>query len=126
MVNGTTGEGVSLNVDERKRIAEAWREATQITKQHLMIQIGGGSLPDVLELARHADSLGVDSLLCYPELYFKPTTYQQLINYLKLVGQAAPNTPLFYYHIPAWSHVNRNKINEKKIEKKKINFIFFF
>lgn len=106
LVNGTTGEGTSLSVAERKATATAWANAVKTTKQHLMIQVGGTTLPDVLELAKHAESLKVDSLLCLPELYFKPTTISQLTDYLEMVSKAAPNTPLLYYHIPMLTNVN--------------------
>lgn len=49
-VNGTSGEGVSMSIVERKKVAEAWSTAVKKTKQHLMIQIGGASLPDVISL----------------------------------------------------------------------------
>lgn len=49
-VNGTSGEGPSMSVTERKFVTEAWVKATKNTKQHLMIQIGGAPLPDVIEL----------------------------------------------------------------------------
>ncbi|XP_029039289.2 N-acetylneuraminate lyase-like [Osmia bicornis bicornis] len=106
LINGTTGEGTSLNLNERKLVAEAWANAVKATKQHLMIQVGGAPFPDVLELAKHAESIKADSILCLPELYFKPTTSEQLTEYLKLVGSAAPNTPLLYYHIPMFTNVN--------------------
>lgn len=48
----------------------------------------------------------MDSILCLPELYFKPTDTKNLMNYLKNVGEAAPNTPLLYYHIPMLTNVN--------------------
>jgi len=48
----------------------------------------------------------VDSILCLPELYFKPTTPKQLIEYLGIVSEAAPKTPLLYYHIPMMTNVN--------------------
>lgn len=44
---------MSMNVDERKRTAEAWVKAVSLTKQHLMVQIGGAPLPDVLELVKN-------------------------------------------------------------------------
>lgn len=39
-----------MNTDERKAVTEAWLQATKSTKQHVMVQIGGTNLPDVLEL----------------------------------------------------------------------------
>ncbi|XP_011703291.1 PREDICTED: N-acetylneuraminate lyase-like [Wasmannia auropunctata] len=106
LVNGTNGEGMSMSVAERKLVAETWIEAVKETKQHLMVQVGGAPLPDVIELAKHASGLRVDSILCLPELYFKPTTPKQLIEYLEIIGKAAPNTPLLYYHIPVMTNVN--------------------
>ncbi|KAL6254821.1 hypothetical protein P5V15_014157 [Pogonomyrmex californicus] len=108
LVNGTSGEGMSMSIAERKLITEAWVKAVLLkeTKQHLMIQVGGAPLPDVIELAKHAASLRVDSILCLPELYFKPTTPEQLIEYLQIIGNAAPKTPLLYYHIPMFTNVN--------------------
>lgn len=43
---------MSMNVNERKQTTEEWVKAVKITKQHLMVQIGGAPLPDVLELVR--------------------------------------------------------------------------
>ncbi|KAJ8970731.1 hypothetical protein NQ317_017389 [Molorchus minor] len=57
LIHGSTGEGVSLSVEERKSVVEEWASAVQTTKQHLMIQVGGCPLPDVLELARHAEKI---------------------------------------------------------------------
>lgn len=111
LVNGTVGEGMSLNVQERKLSAEKWKEIVTKTKQHLMVQIGGTCLPDVLELARHANNLAVDSILCLPELYYKPQNIYDLIKYLKLISEAAPNTPLLYYHIPSFTNVHLNMKN---------------
>ncbi|XP_011881215.1 PREDICTED: N-acetylneuraminate lyase-like isoform X2 [Vollenhovia emeryi] len=106
LVNGTSGEGTSMSIAERKLVTEAWVKATKETKQHLMVQVGGAPLPDVIELVKHASKLNVDSMLCLPELYFKPATPEQLIEYLEIVGKAAPETPLLYYHIPMMTGVN--------------------
>jgi dihydrodipicolinate synthase/N-acetylneuraminate lyase len=55
--------------------------------------------------AAHAESVGVDALLCLPELFNKPVTVDQLVQYLKYVAQAAPKTALLYYHIPSYTGV---------------------
>lgn len=41
-----------MSVPERKLVTEAWATAVKTTKQHLMVQVGGGPLPEVLELVR--------------------------------------------------------------------------
>ncbi|KAK4885262.1 hypothetical protein RN001_001533 [Aquatica leii] len=108
LVNGTTGEGMSMSVEERKLVTEVWSQLCNQGQLHLMVQIGGASLPDVLELAQHAEQVGANSLLCLPELFHKPNTCEDLIRYLQIVSQAAPYTPLFYYHIPGLTGVNLN------------------
>ncbi|XP_028134146.1 N-acetylneuraminate lyase [Diabrotica virgifera virgifera] len=108
LVHGTSGEGVSMTVAERKAVVEVWAKVVKETKQHLMVQVGGCPLPDAVEMARHAESVGADSLLCHSELFFKPTNPTELVNYLKYVAAAAPRTPLLYYHIPGWTGININ------------------
>lgn len=100
---------MSMTVTERKIVAEKWAQAVKTTKQHLMVQVAGCPLPDAIELAKHAESIGVGSILSLPELYFKPTTALGVVNYLKHIGEAAPKTPLLYYHIPGWTCVNSMK-----------------
>lgn len=109
-VNSTLGEVTLLSFEERKLITETWHEAIQTTKQHLMVQIGGGPLTNVLELVKHAEKLNVNSLLCLPELYFKPKDTDNLIEYLKIVSEAASKTPLLYYHNPSMTGVE-SKLN---------------
>ncbi|KAL1512716.1 hypothetical protein ABEB36_002259 [Hypothenemus hampei] len=106
LVAGTSGEGPSLTIDERKEQTEAWADAVKDTSQHLMVQVGGTAFPNVIELAKHASNVGADSILCLPDLYFRPQSNQELINYLRLVSAAVPNLPLLYYHIPANTGVN--------------------
>lgn len=104
-VNGTSGEGPALRFTERLTLTEHWLN-NRTKDSVIMIQVGGAPMDDVIEMARHAESKGADALLCLPDLYFKPTNCQQLLNYLKIIGEAAPNTPLLYYHIPMMTNVN--------------------
>ncbi|KAI4480549.1 hypothetical protein M0804_010102 [Polistes exclamans] len=105
LVNGTTGEGMSMNIEERKEVAEAWSKAVTSTNQYLMIQVGGSNLPDVIHLAKHAQTIGADSILVLPELYFKPDCQLNLRNYLKTIAQEVPDMPMLYYHIPLYTNV---------------------
>uniref|UniRef100_A0A1B6I5W9 N-acetylneuraminate lyase n=1 Tax=Homalodisca liturata TaxID=320908 RepID=A0A1B6I5W9_9HEMI len=106
LVNGTVGEGVCMSVQERKTVLEAWLEVLKGTSLHVMVHIGGPCLRDVQDLARHAESKGVSSLLCIPDLFHRPSNVEEAITFLSLVSEAAPNTPLLYYHIPASTGVH--------------------
>ncbi|OWR44747.1 N-acetylneuraminate lyase-like [Danaus plexippus] len=108
LVGGTTGENMSLSVSERKKIADEWVKAGKIHGLHIMVQVGGAPFVDVIELAKHCSKIGVDSLLTLPELYFKPQSVTELVSYVELVAQAAPNLPVLYYHIPFMSNVAMN------------------
>ncbi|XP_063699839.1 N-acetylneuraminate lyase A-like [Culicoides brevitarsis] len=108
LVNGTTGEGMSLSVSERKSVTEAWTKVCKELDIALMVQIGGAPYPDVVELAKHAYATKVPAMLCLPELYFKPKTEEDLVDYLKSVSKHAPGVALFYYHIPMFTGVSLN------------------
>jgi N-acetylneuraminate lyase len=105
-VNGTSGEGVSQTVEEREKIAEAWLTASKKTGQTIVVQVGGTNLADVKRLAAHAEKHGADGLLCLADLFHKPTNADQLLDYLKIVSDSAPNTPLLYYHIPLFTGID--------------------
>ena len=55
-VNGTSGESVSLTLDERKRIQQAWLETEEVKSGKLdsIIHVGGNTLSEIIELGRHA------------------------------------------------------------------------
>ena len=50
IVNGTSGEGMCLNVAERKKTAEEWQRACTKYQISHMLQIGGAPMVDVIEL----------------------------------------------------------------------------
>jgi N-acetylneuraminate lyase len=106
LVNGTSGEGMLLSVDERKKVTEKWSEVCKKLDILLMVQISGCPFVDAVELARHAAGLQVDGVLCLPELYFKPKTIQKLVQYLKDISVHCPDIPLYYYHIPMFTQVD--------------------
>lgn len=104
-VNGTFGEGILLTTDERKKLAEKWIQASKERLDPVIIHIGCPNLKDSQELAKHAESAGATAIGLMPTTYYIPKTVDDLVEYVLQVANCAPNTPLFYYHIPVWSHV---------------------
>uniref|UniRef100_A0A8C9W8H1 N-acetylneuraminate lyase n=1 Tax=Scleropages formosus TaxID=113540 RepID=A0A8C9W8H1_SCLFO len=100
-VNGTTGEGLSLSVDERKRLAEEWCKKGKSKLQQVIVHVGCLSLKDSQELARHAAETGADGIAVISPSFFKPTSADALRQFLQEVAAAAPQLPFYYYHIPA-------------------------
>lgn len=97
-----------MTVTERKLITEEWISATRSLNMHVMVQISACPLPDVQELTKHAEMIGADSILCIPELYYRPTCNEELAEYLKIISDVAPKTPLIYSHNPEMTAVDLN------------------
>jgi len=95
-INGTTGEGMSLSVCERKKMAEEWMKVGKM--DIVMNHIGANSLADVKELARHSESIGCHAIATLPPFYYKAEGMDALVRYLNELSKAAPKTPLVYYH----------------------------
>lgn len=96
-VLGTTGEGVSCSMAERKAIMSAWSKASA-GRLKLIAHIGALALPDVRELARHAVAENYYATSVVPPTYFRPGNPSAMAGYLKEVASYAPELPFYYYH----------------------------
>ncbi|XP_026743139.1 N-acetylneuraminate lyase-like [Trichoplusia ni] len=105
LVGGTTGEHMTLSLEDRKKVIDAWLKTKKTTGLHIQVQVGGAPLSDAVNLASYCQKIGVDSLLTLPELYFKPATVEELVFYVAQIAKAAPKLPVLYYHIPRMSKV---------------------
>ena len=56
-VCGSTGEGQSLAVDERMRLAERWVAVAEEAELEVIIQVGHNCQPDAVRLAAHAAAM---------------------------------------------------------------------
>jgi 4-hydroxy-tetrahydrodipicolinate synthase len=98
---GTTGEGQSFSVAERRKGLEALIEAG-ISPARILPATGCAALPDTVELTRHAIALGCASVLVLPPFFFKEVTDDGLFgSYAALIDAVAdPRLALYLYHIP--------------------------
>ncbi|WP_300603840.1 dihydrodipicolinate synthase family protein [Niabella sp.] len=100
-INGSTGEGASQTKEEKKRVAEAWGEATRGDDAFKVINlVGGTSLRDCVEMAEHTAHVGLYAVSFTAPYYFKPFTAAALAECCREVAAAAPQTAFYYYHIP--------------------------
>jgi len=104
-INGTTGEGTSLTVLERKNLLELWikliEEQEDLGKVYVFAHVGANNLDDAIELTRHACSLPrVDAVASVAPYYFPITDVKQLVEGVAKIASAAGNLPFYYYHIP--------------------------
>lgn len=104
-VCGTTGEGLSLTVPERKRCLEAWVDASR-REFDIIAHVGAASERDAIELTKHAAQLEVTAVAALPCFYHRPPSIEAAVTSLKRIADAAMGLPTFYYHLPALSHVD--------------------
>ncbi len=104
-VCGTTGEGLSMSVEERMRVAERWRSVSG-GRLVVIAHVGHTSIVDARALAAHAAEIGADAIAVLPPIYHKPRTIDALVDWCERVASAAPSLPMFYYHIPVLTGVH--------------------
>jgi dihydrodipicolinate synthase/N-acetylneuraminate lyase len=98
-VLGTTGEGVLLGVDERRTVAERFREARA---GRLIVHCGAQSTADTAALAAHAASIGADGVAVIPPPYF-PLGDDALVEHFAAAAAACAPTPFYLYAFAARS-----------------------
>jgi N-acetylneuraminate lyase len=98
---GSTGEGVSMTVAERKSVAEAWASCSKSNPNfRVMTLLGGTCISDCKELALHAKKIGLYAVSFTAPFYFKPADVKQLADCCKSIADEVPGMPFYYYHIP--------------------------
>lgn len=97
-VNGSSGECIYLSVEERKTVLENVMEVVG-GKMLIIAHVAANSTRDSMELARHAESLGVDAIASIPPIYFRLPEHA-IAKYWNDISSAAPNTDFIIYNIP--------------------------
>ena len=97
-VNGSSGECIYQSVADRKLILE---EVMEVAKGKLTIiaHVACNNTKDSVELARHAESLGVDAIAAIPPIYFRLPEYS-VAQYWNDISAAASQTDFVIYNIP--------------------------
>lgn len=113
---GSTGEGVSLSTKEKKYVAEAWANCAKEDADFVvMTLVGGNSIVDCIDLAKHAKAIGLDAISFTSPNYFKPATVQVLAEICEEIASEVPDFPFYYYHIPVLTGVNFPMIDLLKL-----------
>ena len=103
---GSTGEGVSLTVPEKKQVAEAWAACANNDKEFtVMPLLGGTCIADCIDLAIHAQQIGLDAVSFTSPFYFKPANVDMLAECIITIAETVPEMPFYYYHIPVLTGV---------------------
>jgi len=97
-VNGSSGECIYQSVEDKKLVLEQVAKAAQ-GKLTIIAHVACNNTRDSKELARHAESLGVDAIAAIPPIYFRLPEYA-IAQYWNDISEAAPQTDFVIYNIP--------------------------
>jgi N-acetylneuraminate lyase len=103
-IGGTTGESLSLTVAERMTLTEAWAAALRDSLP-IVVHVGCNSVPEARTLATHAAKCKAAAIAVMAPSFFRPAQLDELIGYCAAIAEAAPETPFYYYDIPAMTNV---------------------
>ena len=98
---GTTGEGVLLTVDERRRVAEAFM-AVRPSGFQVAVHAGAQTTRDTVALAAHALEIGADAVAVIAPPYF-PLGSRELFDHFRSAADACDPTPFYVYEFAARS-----------------------
>lgn len=106
-IAGTTGEGSSLTMDEKKALYREWAKYKD-DNFALIGFVGGTSVKECRELALYARECGLDAVAMTAPYYQKASDVKALARTLAQVASVVPDMPFFFYHIPSLTHVGVN------------------
>lgn len=101
-VGGSTAESFMLTAEERMHVLEVVMAAVS-GKAQVIANIGLFSTEQGIQLAQHADRLGVSAISSVPPFYYKFTMPEYIQYYSDIL--AAVSVPMLIYNVPAMSGV---------------------
>jgi dihydrodipicolinate synthase/N-acetylneuraminate lyase len=96
---GTAGEGILLRVDERRRVADLFLQASDRRLQ-VAVHCGAQTTADTVTLAAHAAEVGADAVVVIGPPYFTLDEKAQYGHFLAAATACAP-VPFYVYEFAA-------------------------
>lgn len=97
--NGTTGEMLKLNMDERKIVAE---EVVKIANKRVpvFVQVGAPTTAQTIELAKHAVSIGAAGIGVVTPQFFGVNSREMVEYYVQVANSLPDDFAVYLYNIP--------------------------
>jgi 4-hydroxy-tetrahydrodipicolinate synthase len=95
---GTTGESVTMSVEEQRRVIQIVVKAAR-KRVPIIAGAGSNSTHHAIELARGAKDAGADALLVVTPYYNRPTQ-DGLVRHYRAIAEAVP-LPIVAYNVPS-------------------------
>ena len=102
---GTTGESATLTHDEHKRCIEIAVAVCKGTPTKVLAGAGSNATHEAIEIAKHAQSAGVDAIFSVSPYYNKPSQ-EGLYQHYKAIAESVPELPFMLYNVPGRTGVD--------------------
>ena len=103
VINGTTGESVTVSREERKRIVEVIVSVNK-GRVPLVLGLGGNNTAAVIEEISSSDLTNIDAILSVAPYYSKPTQ-EGFYQHFRAISVASPK-PIILYNVPGRTSKN--------------------
>lgn len=98
-LNGSSGEGFLLNLDERKKVVEAvLDEFKGDMTMTMIVHVGAAATRESVELARHAEKMGADALSAVPSVFYRFPEASIAYHWSTIIDSTS--LPFIIYNIP--------------------------
>ena len=101
---GTTGESATLSHDEHKRCIEIAVEVCKGSATKVLAGAGSNATHEAIDIAKHAESCGVDAIFSVSPYYNKPSQ-EGLYQHYKAIASAV-KVPFMLYNVPGRTGVD--------------------
>lgn len=103
-INGSSGEGYMLTVEERMKLAEKWISVAPEGFK-VIVHVGATSIKESFRMAQHAGEIGAFGIGAMASPFPKAGRIEELVKYCEEIACGAPNLPFYFYHIPVLNGV---------------------
>jgi 4-hydroxy-tetrahydrodipicolinate synthase len=101
---GTTGESATLTHDEHKRCIEIAVKVCRGSATKVLAGAGSNATHEAIDIARHAESCGVDAIFSVSPYYNKPSQ-EGLYQHYKAIAKSV-EIPFMLYNVPGRTGVD--------------------
>ena len=102
---GSTGEGLSMTVDQRMEVTDAYISAVN-GRIPVIVNVSHTSYDATGELTRHAVGAGADAVSATLPAYYTVSSIDQLVRAVRKIAEFQNEVPFIYYHIPGKTGLN--------------------
>lgn len=92
-------------------------EAVRDGKMRVIAHVGGNSIVEMIDLAKHAESNGVHAISAFAPSYYKPKSAQECAELCVRIAQATPKTPFIFYYFPGMNGIVCSVLDVLKMSK---------